>query len=82
MGCVDTGGAEAASSVVILDLAEAGAGAGVRRVVRAGGGVSCLHLTGERLLAGGEGWVAAWRVLDRGNYSRQVCGQVIEVMIH
>ena len=80
MGCVDTGGAEAASSVVILDLAEAGAG--VRRVVRAGGGVSCLHLAGERLLAGGEGWVAAWRVLDRGNYSRQVCGQVIEVIIH
>ena len=51
-------------------------GGSVRRVLRAGVGLSALHLIDGRLVAGGgvdrEGWVKTWRVLDRSTCSRQL----------
>ena len=58
------------ASVLILDLANSGAS--VRRELRPGASLACVSLCGERLAAAGDGWLAAWRVLDRANYSR--CG--------
>ena len=56
------------ASVLILDLTTSGAS--VRRELRPGASLTCVSLRGERLAAAGDGWLAAWRVLDRANYSR------------
>ena len=71
VGCVDVGvrDVDDVSSVVIIDLADVSCK--VRRVIRAGGSLSCLHLDHERVVAAGHHWLGAWRVLDRENYSRQ-----------
>ena len=61
-------------SIVIVDMTASGGS--VRRVLRAGAGLSALHLIDGRLVAGGgfdrEGWVKTWRVLDRLTCSRQL----------
>ena len=62
------------ASVLILDLGITGAS--VRRELRLEAGMACLHLSGERLAGGGQGWLGAWRVLHRANYSRLVGSQL------
>ena len=61
-------------AIAVLDLSSSGAA--IRRVLRAGVGLSALHLADGRLVAGGglerEGWVKTWRVLDRSTCSRQI----------
>ena len=72
VGCQDPSQGQRPASnlacVLILDLATSGAS--VRRELRPGASLACVSLCGERLAAAGEGWLAAWRVLDTGNYSR------------
>ena len=58
------------SSIVIVHLTSNGGS--IRKVLSSGNGLSCLHLNNEKLLAGGYGWVASWRVLARENYSRKI----------
>ena len=74
VGCQDPSQGQRPASdlacVLILELATSGAS--VRRELRPGASLACVSLCGERLAAAGEGWLAAWRVLDRGNYSRWV----------
>jgi len=61
-------------AIAVLDMSSSGAV--VRKVLRAGVGLSALHLAEGRLVAGGgydrEGWVKTWRVLDRATCSRQI----------
>ena len=69
MGCVDVGRGHV-SSIAIVDLGEVASK--MRRVINIGHSIASLHLDNEKVVAGGDGWLGVWRVLNKDNYSRQV----------